>query len=559
MQRINKVGFFVVSAIILFSIFFVPSFIDMPDLYLVDKNVISFTEGWTWSGDGYKSTYSLPYYFDVSKTEQLVIKNTIPKNIPDGANIALKSYMQSVVVNIDGEKVYEMGTDRDTFLGNDLGKFWVFIKLEPEQKGKEIEISLFSHREAVHGYGPEILISCKDALFAHNFFNTIWWNSLALSIAVSGILAVVAFFIAGMHKEKKYGLFYLGVHVFIMGNWFLGELGMLQLLSKNTYYVTRISPLMTLLAPVSVSLYIRETIPMKKRFLTDFITLLAIINTFVSITLEFLGISSLSEMLPIAIGFVGLVCVYYLVIFIIEAFIYKNNRALKELKALFVAFIGAVIEIILFYSTGQKGTSYLILLGVMVYLVTLVVYQVEDYGTRRKIREEREFFQKMAYTDGLTRADNRAKYIKDIEKIDDSEKVFIIQIDIDRLKYINDYFGHAAGDRSIIDTFEVLKRNFAGIGRVYRIGGDEYSVIVKNVKREEIDAIIKNVKQDVVSIDSERDYDFSVSIGAVEYNPELDESIYSASIRADHKMYDDKKRLRNSVPKKMPKTANFHR
>jgi diguanylate cyclase (GGDEF)-like protein len=292
----------------------------MPDLYLVDKNVISFTEGWTWRGDGYKSSFSLPYHFDVSKTESLVIKNTIPENIPHGANITFKSYVQSVITKIDGEIVYEMGTDRDTFLGKDLGKFWVFIKLEPEHKGKEIEITLFSHRDALHGYAPEILISSKDALFAHNFSNTIWFNIFALFIVISGLLT-----------------------------------------------------------------------------------------------------------------------------------------------------------------------------------------------------------------------------------------------DIDRLKYINDYFGHAAGDRAIIDTFEILKKNFAGIGRVYRIGGDEYSVIVKNVKREEIDAIIENITKDIVSIEKDREYDYFISIGVEEYNPEIDENIYSASIRADHKMYDDKKRHRNSVPKKMPRNTNYYK
>jgi GGDEF domain-containing protein len=60
------------------------------------------------------------------------------------------------------------------------------------------------------------------------------------------------------------------------------------------------------------------------------------------------------------------------------------------------------------------------------------------------------------------------------------------------------------------------------------------------------------VKKDVDLIAEKRAYDFSISFGIVEYDASLDNSIHATVIRADHKMYNDKKRLRNTVPKKMP-------
>ena len=95
--------------------------------------------------------FSLPYRFDIEKTEPLVIRNTLPDKLDDGSIIAMKSTAQSVVVKIDGETVYDIGNDNEKFLGRDFGDFWAFIKTKSEYEGKEIEISLFSNRAASQG------------------------------------------------------------------------------------------------------------------------------------------------------------------------------------------------------------------------------------------------------------------------------------------------------------------------------------------------------------------------------------------------------------------------
>ena len=86
-----------------------------------------------------------------------------------------------------------------------------------------------------------------------------------------------------------------------MGNWFLGESEMLQLLTENAYYVTKITLLMTLVAPIPVCLYIRETVPMKKRFFDDFLITLIIINAVVSLSLEHFGILGLLDTVNVAV------------------------------------------------------------------------------------------------------------------------------------------------------------------------------------------------------------------------------------------------------------------
>jgi hypothetical protein len=191
----------VLLAVLFSSILIYPNKIDMPDIYLIDKNVIAFSDGWTWKGDGYKEKFSLPYHFNMEETEPLVIKNTLPGNMPDGSVIAMKSNAQSVLVKIDGETVYDIGNDSSKFSGKDFGDFWAFIKTEAECKGKEIEISLFSQRAASHGFVPEIFIGSENALFGFIFLQNGFKNIFALVIPILGLILISGYFLLGNQNQ----------------------------------------------------------------------------------------------------------------------------------------------------------------------------------------------------------------------------------------------------------------------------------------------------------------------------------------------------------------------
>lgn len=546
MKKLNEIAFFVLLAFIFLSISIIPHIMDMPNLYLLDRKVVNFSDGWTWKGDGYEKKYSLPYHFDVENSEPLVIRNTIPDDLPDGSVFATRSVAHSVVVKIDGETIYEMGNDREKYLGRDLGTFWAFIKTEPEHKGKEIEISLFSYRTVSHGFASEVFIGSESALYAHLFMQNGLWNIFSPVIISLGLFIIFAYFVFGIYKEKNRAILYLGFFAFIMGNWFLGESQMLQLITKNTYYTVRITHLMTLLAPITACLFIREIVPMKKRFLDDFLVTLAIVNAVVTLGLEYFDILGLTDTIDMTMVLIVLISVYYLGILLMETLLYKNEKAFRELKLLSIVFVSGIVEIAVYYINGQLVTSHFLHIGVLVYVILMLISQFKDYMDRKRIREEREYYAKMAYTDILTGGYNRARYMEDMEKITEPGGVVIVQVDTDRLKYINDSFGHSAGDLAIIDTYQIVEANFAHVGNTYRIGGDEFAVIVKNTATtEEVDTIIEKVKKDVELKDKEREYTFSISLGFAEYEASLDEDIYATAVRADHKMYEDKRRLKN--------------
>ena len=82
---------------------------------------------------------------------------------------------------------------------------------------------------------------------------------------------------------------------------------------------------------------------------------------------------------------------------------------------------------------------------------------------------------------------NRRAYSEKVEQLSKKMPVpcTVVMADINGLKEANDTLGHEAGDELIIGSAECLRKSFDGIDTIYRIGGDEFTVIME---RSEIEA-----------------------------------------------------------------------
>lgn len=124
----------------------------------------------------------------------------------------------------------------------------------------------------------------------------------------------------------------------------------------------------------------------------------------------------------------------------------------------------------------------------------------------------------------------RTKYIK--------KPAVILFFDINKFKEINDTYGHNYGDKCLVTVAEILKKVYVRYGYCYRIGGDEFCVIVfKN--RDKVDEMNAQFTQ---LLDEKRKQDEklpTVAIGKTYFDPKK-ERFSSALAKADKAMYDAK-------------------
>lgn len=146
-----------------------------------------------------------------------------------------------------------------------------------------------------------------------------------------------------------------------------------------------------------------------------------------------------------------------------------------------------------------------------------------------------------ANLDELTRLCNRAAYedeIKRLEKFPNDTLVYA-SIDLNGLKVTNDTLGHAAGDELICGAADCLRATFGKYGKVFRIGGDEYSAIFFADEN-----MLQNLKADLEAVTDKWEGQFSksltLSVGYVTKKECPDLSIIEMSKIADKRMYDAK-------------------
>lgn len=154
---------------------------------------------------------------------------------------------------------------------------------------------------------------------------------------------------------------------------------------------------------------------------------------------------------------------------------------------------------------------------------------------------------KQVSLDTLTGINNRRQFNIYMESLLSNKKstgknLYMLVMDVDKFKHINDTYGHLEGDNALIKVAEALtwacdkNDDF-----VARYGGDEFVVICKRNNDGEVDVLKEQIKKaiDITNDQSSKDYKLSLSIGSAQFFKDGDtqESIMAT---ADQKLYDMK-------------------
>ena len=110
----------------------------------------------------------------------------------------------------------------------------------------------------------------------------------------------------------------------------------------------------------------------------------------------------------------------------------------------------------------------------------------ERYVFAESAMQLAELQTRYAYYDQMTGLKNRRAYSEKVEQLSKKMPVpcTVVMADINGLKEANDTLGHEAGDELIIGSAECLRKSFDGIDTIYRIGGDEFTVIMERSETE---------------------------------------------------------------------------
>lgn len=182
-------------------------------------------------------------------------------------------------------------------------------------------------------------------------------------------------------------------------------------------------------------------------------------------------------------------------------------------------------------------------------------YEKSNVVAKTKLR-------KMAVYDHLTGLLNRSVmhglFAKIQRKAAMANKILgVVIFDLDRFKSINDTYGHATGDDVLIQFAEIIKSNIEESDMAFRLGGEEFSIIVQTNNHSEVFEIAESIRKATESIKYEglqKNNPITVSAGLVTSFPEGAE-LSPMMQNADNYLYTAKSSGRNTIIKSISAAA----
>jgi len=168
------------------------------------------------------------------------------------------------------------------------------------------------------------------------------------------------------------------------------------------------------------------------------------------------------------------------------------------------------------------------------------------------VERQRDFIagiQNEAFKDPLTHVKNKAAYEVEKERLArdmrmGAARFALLMVDINDLKKMNDSYGHEHGDLYLMNCSEAICRVFRH-SPVYRIGGDEFLVLLENSdynhRDERIGELVRCIKENQIEKEAWKRISFAWGLGIYQPSDELPDDVFH---RADQAMYAHKRSMK---------------
>lgn len=546
--RINRKIVYIVSLAVGLLVIFLSNTLPSKDYRLVQSELVDLNSGWTLEYDGnVLENVTLPYDLGLKENTPYTASLILPNDIGDNLRLRVRSSMQDLVVYVNGKEIFRDIKDNGESLVVPDASLWHFIRLPDNVQGHELKLEMISPTVAFSGMINEIYAGeGKNLLYdiaRSNIFNI----SFSTLFFIFGFFTLILAVILKNLGDNR--LLYLGIFAILVSLWVFTESKILQVFTGNRFIIGALSYILVPSIPMAFSLFLKESILKKYRDIMVVFAFMFLINLFINLYLQLVGIANLISSVQLTIVLILCALSSALFFMILEWRKYGNQQAKNMLIFSSILSIFLIIEAIIFFLGKYEYTSLYSGIGIFVFFTLISVSTFRSVNEMLLNERESEILKKLAYKDILTNMGNRAAYEKYLDKLreNDKDKEFrLVMMDINNLKFINDNFGHKEGDKAIISCSSVIEETLKPHGQCFRIGGDEFACILMELDDEGYNNQVQRMKEKLEIINGENPYVLDIAIGSNVYNYNKHEDISEFIHDTDLKMYMNKKLMKST-------------
>lgn len=525
---------------------------DNQSLSTKGNRIMPYNNQWNIEVDDCNTFYKeLPNKIKRDTFSPISLTKKLPHIISQGDAISFYSHHQSIQVFVNTELIYSFTVPTNS-KSKTPGNAWHFIDLSEDYAEQEIKLIISpiyksdanTVPEFQYGHTEDLIISILKA-DAHSLF-------VCMIMLIVGMFILFYVVISRKEGTTPHYVIWLGLSLIILSLWSCADRPIVTVIVRNYLLTNYIQMISLKLVTIPIIMFVKHIYKIKKNTFINFICVASIIDFNLSIVLQLIGILDFKQTLFVThfIFLLGMIWVLYRTIAIN---IKQRGRLTKENKLHigFVYFVALTVLLDLFnyYVTQGTDSSKFSRIGVLTYTLVLVYHAINNSAMLLRSKEQVEEIKVFAKHDAITKLKNRIAFEEDINEITLSGSIDygVAVFDLNNLKEFNDLYGHNMGDYYIIISSEIIQDLFGEYGTVYRIGGDEFCAILKNVTSTFFVNLEEKMNRRIAELNGTYfDREMSIASGYAEFIPNMDINIYSAFQRADQQMYDNKRTMKNS-------------
>lgn len=388
-------------------------------------------------------------------------------------------------------------------------------------------------------------------------YNKILYGS-GLDIVVSliemaiGVILILYWSIAHSRLEIEHTILYFGIFSFMIGIWAFNESGTLMTIIPIRAACVLISAVSLMLMTPAFVRFVKCFWRVPDRWISDVICILAFINIVVQLILQLTGIRGFRQMFTPTHILLGMALMY-----MAGATVYAmwkrgiNQQVIVGILGIIVLLGVLTLDLVHFY-LGSFQITFIGNFGVLIYICILVQEAFKQTISQADKARKLEFYRQLATKDMLTDMYNRNSYDEWVKENVQMPGTLIITFDLNNLKYCNDTLGHAIGDDYIKNAAGIIAEIFGNFGNCYRIGGDEFCVVIPKQNKIDPEDKLTQLEQEQKKYNAGLEYPYmQIAYGYAEYDAQTDLDIEDTRSRADKKMYEMKRRMKMENTLKM--------
>ena len=486
------------------------------------------------------------------------VYHQLPGNIGEGKSLCFRSKNIIVKVYVNGHCLYESDVPGAALNSEAVGTNWNYVDLPSSCAGKQVEFRVTTTYAKASARIDNVYIGSDREFQLKVLYDKLFSIATCLIFLFVGVVLLIVDIPLNAGNAKAHDLLYLGLFAIIISLWCLMETYSIQMFSGDARTVHITACCLLMLIPIPTIRYLYEAYGDEIRFISRVVIILSCVEFFVNVICQLAGLIDFQQSL-FASQILLIISAVILFVTIMKNTIQANKgtglRIFKIIRGLGLGSIAITtgIDIVRYYVGNGEDAAKYVRLGGLLFFICYAGASLEKSIDTIRLGAKAEVISQLAYQDGLTGLGNRTLFNErmealNVQKLREQLEVAIVMFDVNDLKLVNDHLGHQLGDEMLKKSADIIRNSYGSEGECFRIGGDEFVVIVKgSLVQARCEMCQKKFKTLVEEYNQSKHMNYRIRIasGFSIYDPSMgNKDLREIYKSADAKMYADKKQIK---------------